>query len=175
VRGVSTLPLKYTLPTTRAKLEIFRSDLFPDSAASVMLLDLDTVITRDFTLPRCPANTVFYVRENERRHSWPSWNSSVLYFRPTSELTQILTGFLNDTKDGRSPDWMFPGEQEWSSYYIYHHLRNYTIMDVERLLAVRFFTKDLMVPPEEAHLVTWASPGSKPWRGGPAWVPKLGA
>lgn len=174
VRGVRTIPLSHALPTTRAKLEVFRADVFPDPNSSVLLVDLDTVLTRDFTLPRCPLRSVFYVRENERRKSWPSWNSSVVYFRPCAELNQLLTGFLADYREGRSPDWMFPGEQEWSSFYIYHHLREHSIMDIERLLAVRFFTGEVPTPPAEAHLVTWASPNRKPWRGGPSWAPKLG-
>jgi len=172
VDDVPTIFLKHNLPTTRSKLEVFRPDLFENSNPSVLLMDLDTVIYSEFTMPVCPLNDVYYVRENERRASWPAWNSSVLYFRPSSDLTTVLTRFLTDRDEGRSPDWMFPGEQEWSSYVIYHFLKSYQLKDIERLVPVRFWNRDT-VPPEESTIVTWATPSGKPWNANLSWIPPL--
>jgi hypothetical protein len=173
VAGVETVPMVHKLPVTRSKLELFRADLFPDPAESVLFVDLDTVILRDFALPVCPEGEVYYIRERDRHASWTCWASGIMYFRGGGTLHRILDRFLEDRAAGLDPAWEFPGEQEFSSYCIYFE-RLARLRDIERLLAVRLYDNHWPStnPPPEAHLVTWTY-RVKPWDSGLSWVPPL--
>jgi hypothetical protein len=173
VPGVETVRMVHGLPVTRSKLELFRPELFPDPRESVLFLDLDTVLTRDFELPVCPEGRIHYIRERDRRPAWPAWGSGVMYFRGGGRYARILERFLEDREAGRSPEWQFPGEQEFSSYCVYYE-RLGEVCDIERLLAVRLYDSQSKrdAPPPEAHLVTWIT-RAKPWDCDLPWVPRL--
>lgn len=173
VSGVETIPMIHGLPVTRSKLELFRSDLFTNPDESVLFVDLDTVVMRDFTLPVCPAGRIHYIRERDRRAAWPAWGSGVMCFRGGGQFSRIIDRFLEDRVAGRAPEWQFPGEQEFSSYCVYFE-RLAEVCDIERLLAVRLFDGHWHSPqpPSEAHFVTWTA-ARKPWATQASWIPPL--
>lgn len=175
IEGVETIPLITDVRKagdTLCQVEYFRPGLFP-AAASVLCVDLDTVVYGDFMPHRCPAG-LFIGREvnNWYKSVWATWNGGLMYWR--GDYSSIFERFEHDSQLGGqySPGWQCIGTQEFITTAA--RAGGITPLDIEAHFCTRFYNGNPDTIPSCTQILQF--PGTpKPWdlSPRPAWCPEL--
>lgn len=163
IDGIEMIPLALSnnqSPGWWGQLEYFRPGIFP-AGASVLCCDLDTVLYREFTPHRCPADTIAMSREinNWSKSSWAIWNAGLMYFN--GDFSGVWSTYDIDINYRFSdPQYHCPGSQEYIVACLLSQ-GDYPV-DIVRHFCYSFYEGDCRNFPSETQIACFPMT-PKPW------------